>query len=348
MLAFILRYPISSFIAISIHLIILASFVYASLSQPEVLKISLNVEENTEIKPQVKLTEPMQTFAVDGSLVQKKLAQLKQQEEAKNLVQKQLEQQTEKEKKLLAELKIKQQTEKKRADAERKKADAEQKRAEIERRKATEAKRLAEIEKQKVVAQTKRADAEKIRAEQAKKAAEQADKQRKEADLKVAEAKKQREAEEARTQKLQVEIKQRAEEKKRLEQQALVARMQQEQEQEEANLQRRLAEAAADKRAKVKKNEMKNLREAYISSIAARVKNNWRTAARVSPNAQCEISIVQTRKGEIVSVKVLNCNDDASEQFKKDAVNAVYRSAPLPEPPIEELFERHIQFIFKP
>ncbi len=342
MFAFIARYPISSFFALLLHVVIFASFVSASLSdEPEVVKVSLVGDDTEAIRPPIKQMEPMRTFAVDSSLVQKQLALLKEQEKAKVLSQKQLEQQVVDDKKRLADLQRQQQTEARRAEEARKKATAEQ-------RKATEAKRLADIERQKVVVQKKRAEEEERRAEQARKATQLAEKQRKEADLKVADAQKQREAEEARTKHLQAEIKQRVAEKQQLEQQTAVARKQREQAEAEAKLQRQLAAADATKRANIRQQEMANLREAYIASIRARVISNWRTVARISPHAQCTLSITQTRKGEIVRAEVLNCTPETSPQFKRDAVNAVRRSAPLPPPQMEELFESDIKFIFKP
>jgi colicin import membrane protein len=93
---------------------------------------------------------------------------------------------------------------------------------------------------------------------------------------------------------------------------------------------------------------MQNLREVYISNIASAVKLNWKTVARISEKARCTISITQTPTGNVSSVQVHACNKYATSTFKKDAEKAVYRSQPLPKPPVKELFERKIDFIFKP
>lgn len=341
MWAFILRYPMSSFTALFIHLIVVAGFVYSSFSQPEAVKVSLDIGEEETISPKVKFTEPLRTFAVDSAIVQKQLALLKEQEQTRQDERQKLEQQTAEEKKHLASLERQQQVAKKKAEEQRKKA-------EVERRKADESRRIAEAEKQKVVEQRKRVAEETHKAEQAQKAASLAEKQRQEADLRVIEAKKQREDEEARTKKLQAEIQQRATEKERLERQALIARMQREQEEEEASLQRQLAAEEAGKRAKVKEREIANLKEVYISSISAKVRGNWRTAARISPNAACDIKVVQTNNRDIISVNVLNCTAEATEQFKRDAERATLRSSPLPKPPYGVDVINNITFRFVP
>lgn len=348
MMSFIKRHPLSVFAAILLHLVVFLGFTLADLLKPQVLKVNLDSADNTPFKPVIEMTEPLKTFAVDASVVQEQLALLKQVEADKALAQKRLEERTQTEKQRLEDLKQKQAEEQKKTDAARQQAEAAKKIADAESRKAEESKRLAEIEKQKVQAQQERTLVEQKKAEQAKKETEIAEKKRNEAQLKIAEAQKQRQAEEEKTKQLKAEIEKKEVEKKKLEQQALVAKLQKEQEEEEAELRRALEAEASQKRAAIKSKEMQNLKETYVSSIAAKVKDNWRTAAKVSPDAQCDIAIVQTLTGDITSVKILNCNALANEQFRKDAEKAVYRSAPLPAPPVKELFERHIQFNFKP
>lgn len=351
MMNFIQRHPWAIFLAFLLHVVVLLVFTFADLIKPEVLKVTLDSSEKSEnslIQPQLEMQEPLKTFAVDSTVVQEQLALLKQVEAEKVLNQQRLEERTVTEKQRLAELKQKQVEEQKKADTARQQAEASQRVAEVEARKAEESKRLAEIEKQKVQAQQERTLVEQKKAEQAKKETEIAEKQRNEARLKIAEAQKQRQVEEDKTKVLKAEIEKKEVEKKKLEQQSLVAKLQKEQEEEEADLRRTLEAEASKKRATLKAKEMKSLKETYVSSIAAKVKDNWKTAAKVAPDAQCDIAIIQTQTGEITSVKILNCNALANDQFRKDAEKAVYRSAPLPAPPVKELFERHIQFNFKP
>lgn len=348
MLNFIIRHPISTLTALILHVFILAGFAYSSFSKPEVLKVTLQGDDSQPIQAKIQQSEPMKTFAVDGQTVQRQLAMLKQKEAQKLAEQRQLVQKTQDEKKRLAQLKRQQKAEKQRADNERKKAQAEKRKAEAAQRQAAEAKRLAKQAEQKVTAQKQQVLEEKRKARLAREEALLAEKKRAEASRNAAEAKRQRALEEEKKKHLLAEIEQKSAQKKQLEKEALAAKMQQELQAEEAALQRQLDKEEAQQRAELKQREMKSLKETYVSSISAKVKDNWRTAAKVSPKAQCELDIIQTEQGNITSVKVLNCNKDASAQFKKDAEKAVYRSQPLPAPPVEELFERHIQFIFKP
>ena len=321
MFAFITRHPVSTALAIALHILIAVGLVYSSFQEEDILKVKLNGEASESEQMPIKQIQPMKTFAVEA--------------------QKRLKRQTEAEKRHLAKLQQEQREEQKKAEAERRKTLAEQ-------RKAKEAKRLAEIERQKVLAEQKRAQEAKRNAEQAKKEALLAEKKRQEAKKLVAEAQQKRQQEEVKKKALEEQIKQHNAEKKRLEAEALQAKLRQEQLQQESALQRQLEEEEARKRQAAKQKEMLSLRETYISSIAASVKDNWRTAAKVSEKAECVLSITQTPKGMISSVKVEKCNKFTNEQFKKDAEKAVYRAEPLPAPPIKELFERHIKFIFSP
>lgn len=332
MISFIFRHPISVFWAILIHMVLLVLLVNAPDNQPEFIKVSLvDKAQQTET---VKHTQPMKTFAVDSELVNLRIAKIKQQEEAKLQQQKDLEKQTDTERKRLANIQEKQRIAQKKLARERKKAQ--------------DAKKKADIEKQKQIVQHNRTLAEKKKTEQAIKEAKLAEKKRLVANEKVAEAKKERKKEELKAKQIALEIKKRNAEKKKLEAETLQARLLKEQEEEEALLQRELAKEASQERKIAKAKEMQNLKSVYISNIASTVKSNWRTSARISDKAECTLSIVQTPEGNVTSVKVHSCNKFASKIFKNDAEKAVYRSQPLPKPPVEELFERNINFIFKP
>ncbi|KUJ74989.1 protein TolA [Thiomicrospira sp. XS5] len=341
MFAFIIRHPLALSAAVLLHVVIAIGLVFGSFDDEPILKVSLQSDSEEAEITQVKQIEPMKTFAVDSALVKEQLAKIKQQDAAKRKEQEELKKRSEAEKRRLAALK-QQQVEEKR------KAELAQKQALAEKRRAEEAKRQAQIEKQRVEAEQKRAAEAKRLAEQAKKEAQLAEKKREEAKKRVAEAEKKRQAEEAKKLALQEQIKQQNAEKKRLEEAALQARLQKEQQEAESALQQQIAAEEARRRQTAKEKELKSLRDTYISSIAASVKDNWRTAAKVSDDAQCVLSITQTPKGMISGVKVEECNKFANEQFKKDAVKAVYRAEPLPAPPVKELFERNIKFIFNP
>lgn len=340
MFAFIFRHPIALFFALVLHLGFAAGLMWETFSVDNVMQVSIDEGETSET-PQVTEIEPLKTFTVDSALVKQQMAKIKQDEAQKLAEQRRLKQQSIEEKRRLEQLK-KQQL------LEQQKAEQQKRIAEAEARKADEAKRLAEIERQKTLAEQKRTQQAQRESAKAQKEAMLAEKKREEAQQRVAEAEAQRKAEEAKKLALQKKIEQQAAEKKRLEAEALQARLRKEQDDAELERQQQIAAEEAKKRQLAKQRELKNLRETYVSSIAAKVKDNWRTAANVSEKAQCVLSITQTPAGKISGVTVEKCNKFADKQFIKDAKNAVYRAEPMPAPPIEELFERNIKFVFKP
>lgn len=339
MIKFIVKHPIAVLLALLLHVTIVVAF-NIQWNEPEAIKVSSQGSEPQEIK-QIAQIEPMKTFTVDASQVQAQLTKLKADQEAKRLEQKLLAAKTDKERLELKELQKKQQLEKAKAEKAKRQAEEQKRKAAIERKKTEEAKRLALLEK-------KKADAERKKAEKAKQAALDAEKKTKEAKQKTAIAEKQRLEEEKKTKALEKELANKAKEKLALEKAAIEAKKQREKQEAAAALQRQLDEEASEQRAAQKRKQMLSLRENYISSITAKVKDNWRTPARISPDAQCDLKITQSPGGNITSVKVLNCNKDATEQFKDAAEKAVYRAEPLPAPPVKELFEREITFEFKP
>ena len=345
MIKFIKKYPFSVLLSILLHIAIVLFFTI-KWSESEVIKVTMEGEDIEQVKTIDKVTEvaklaPMKTFAVDSSQVQEKLAKIKAEQEAREKEQEMLKQLTAQEKERLKQLQKQQKAEQAKAEQAKKQAEAEQRKVRAEREKIAEAKRLAAAEK-------KKAEAERKKAEEAKQAALDAKKRSELEEQKAKKAEQQRLAEEKKKKSLEQELAKKAEEKKAIEQATLEAKLKQEQEQAEAELQRQLAEEAAAQRAVQKRKQMATLRETYISSITAKVKDNWRTPARISPNAQCDLKITQSPQGSITSVKVLNCNNEASRQFQQAAEKAVYRAAPLPQPPVPELFERQITFEFKP
>lgn len=322
MIKFIRKHPVSVFLSLLLHVLIIVIFA-VKWSESEKVKVSLNTQgQNAQIKDvkQIAKAEQLKTFAVDSTQVKEKLAQIKAEQEARLKEQEMLKQLTQKERERLKEL---------------------QKKQSAEKVKAEKAKKLAEAER-------KKADEARKKAEKAKLAAAEAEKQRKVEKAKAKQAEQQRLAEEKKKQQIEAEVARKAEEKKALEKAAADAKKLKEQQEREAALQKQLAEEAAEQRAEQKRKQLLSLRQTYISSITARVKDNWRTPAKISPNAQCDLKITQTPKGTITSVKVLNCNSEANRQFQQAAEKAVYRAQPLPQPPVPELFEREITFEFKP
>jgi len=209
---------------------------------------------------------------------------------------------------------------------------AEKRRIAEEKRKAVEAKRRAEEARKKAEAERKRKAAEKRRQEALKKkqAAEKArlaalEKQRKiEAERKAAEeAKKKAEAERKRRE-AEEQAKREAALKKQLEAEA--KRLEQEQQQ-------------------YRSARLSRLQDQYVADITNKVQRNWLRPPD-SHGTLCSVVIRQIPGGEIIGVQVTDCDGDVA--FKRSVEAAVRKASPLPQPPEKELFQREIEFVFRP
>ncbi len=346
MLSFISRHPISVILALILHICIAVLITYEWHDSTESSNTAVQGEEESAAHEQrqnnkiVKI-EPLKTFAVDSALVKQQIERIKAVESAKKREHEQLAAKTDKERQHLKQLQLRQKDEQAKADQATKRTAEQMLKTEAERKKTEEAKRLANLEK-------KKADSERAKAQKAKKASLLAEKERQLANEKTALAQKQRQVEEEKKQALILEIARKDKENKALAIEAEKAKVIQAQASAAAELQRQLDQESAAQRATQKRQQLLSLRQTYISSISAKVKDNWRTPARISPEAQCDLRITQTPTGSVTSVRIVNCNSHASKQFKDAAEKAVYRSEPLPAPPVKELFERVITFEFKP
>ncbi len=342
MLAFIKRHPISVSLSIVLHILVVGFFTY-QWKDSDAIKVSLTGEKVDSIKEITQVArneplEPMKTFAVDSSQVQERLEKIKAEQAQRKLEQQNLKKLTQQEKERLKQLQKKQAAEKAKAEKAKRLAEKEKKKAEAQRKKTEQAKQQAKREKEK-------AEAARKKAEQANKVAAEAEKRSQQEKEKAKQAEQKRIAEEKKKKELEKELAKKSEEKKALEKAAEDAKREKDRQVAERRLQEQLAKEEAAKRAAQKR---RSQRETYISSITAKVKDNWRTPARISPNAQCDLKITQSSKGMITSVNVTNCNKEATRQFQQAAEKAVYRAEPLPAPPVPELFERVITFEFKP
>jgi colicin import membrane protein len=184
----------------------------------------------------------------------------------------------------------------------------EQERAEqLRRERETEEQRLEEIKKQR----EQEEEAERLRVAEQAKAVELAAKQKKEQDAKAT-AEKKRKADESRLKK-----------------------------EREAELKRRLAEEERRDAA-----VGAGLLEQYIAQIQARVQRNWNRPVTARPGINCVVHVTQVPGGEVVGVRVGECNGDDSVRASIEA--AVLKASPLPEPPDPALFERNLRLEFKP
>ena len=210
------------------------------------------------------------------------------------------------------------------------------------------------VDERRIEAEARRLDeAEKERARQAqeqREQAEQARRQREEEQQRLEDLKQQREAEEKlaqeREQKEQ-EAKRQADEAKRQQQAKAAAdkkRKQQEAKQRqdsEAELKRRMAEEERRSAA-----EDSGQLAQYVAQIQARIQRAWIRPPSAREGLRCIVNVTQVPGGEVVGVKLGECNGD--EAVRQSIEAAVYRASPLPEPPDPALFERNLRLEFKP
>ncbi len=224
---------------------------------------------------------------------------------------------------------------------------------EEERRKQIEEKeRQAELERQALLAEEKRlAELEKKQQEEKRRQAEA---------KRLAEVKKREEAE--KKQKEALEAKRAAEEKKRIEQEkkkeaekrrlAEEAKRKKEKEAIEAEAKRKAEEEKIKREAELQRQRvaeqrrLQSLRGEYINMIAQHVERYWRRPPSAKPGLSCTVKVKQIPGGEVISARVDICNGDLVVHRSIEA--AVLRASPLPVPPDPALFDRNLEFTFKP
>jgi len=203
-------------------------------------------------------------------------------------------------------------------------------------------------------------DEKKIQAEleKIKQAEDKKKKKEKTAEKKARDLEKKRKLEEQRLAKLRKE--QEAEKKSQM-------KLAQEKEAKEKELERikseRLAQekALADAEAKQKaeaiareqaaldaerQKQLSSLRGQYIADITNKVERNWIKPASARQGLSCVVNVKQIPGGEVIDVRVTRCIGD--EVFRRSVETAVRRSSPLPVPPDPSVFDREIEFNFKP
>lgn len=220
-------------------------------------------------------------------------------------------QRRERDARLAQERRRQEQAEQREREQEQEQRRAEQQRAERER--VAEQSRLAEQKRLKEAAALKQKADQERRQQQAEQA-------------RVARAEQQRQAAEA--EKRAAESRRKAEAERR-------------QAQTRADLARQMAEeeellAAADS----------GLLDQYAEVIRQKVERNWIRPASARPGISCVVLVKQIPGGDVVDVRVTECNGDAAVVRSIEA--AVLRSSPLPPPPDPKLFDRSLRFEFRP
>ena len=88
------------------------------------------------------------------------------------------------------------------------------------------------------------------------------------------------------------------------------------------------------------------LLDQYAEVIRQKVERNWIRPPGARAGLDCVVNVKQIPGGEVVDVRVGQCNGDAAVIRSIEA--AVLRSSPLPAPPDATLFDRSLRFEFKP
>lgn len=208
-----------------------------------------------------------------------------------------------------------------RAAEDKRQAAAEKRRAEEARRKAAEETKRKAAEKARLVEQKKKQEAEKARlAEQEQQRKIEAEKQRK-----AAEERKRAEAERKR---LEEEAQKRQESEGKLKQ-AMAAE----------------AERLAQEQQRYHQQQLQSVRQQYVADIQNKVERNWRRETG-SRGSHCRVLIHQIPSGEVVDVRLAECDGDVA--FQRSVEAAVRKASPLPLPSDPEVFDREIEFVFEP
>ena len=84
----------------------------------------------------------------------------------------------------------------------------------------------------------------------------------------------------------------------------------------------------------------------YQAQIRSRIERAWIRPPNARTGLSCEVRITQVPGGEVVGVRVGNCNGDESVRQSIEA--AAYRASPLPLPADPSLFDRNLLVTFKP
>ena len=230
--------------------------------------------------------------------------------------------------------KIKQAEEKKRNQkvAQKNKLDREVKKAREQRKK--EEKRLANLKlkeknRKKELAKKEKSERDKKKKELAKlkKQQEELVNKRKAEQKKLADIEKKRKAAEN-------EVK-----KKKLAAEANARRKEQEAEMRQQMLaeERRMAKQSAANQ---------KLLAQYVYQIQRKVEINWNAPASMTKGWSCEVLVMQNRFGEVQNVQMKKCT--GSEAFKSTVERAVRKASPLPEAPNNDIFEKKLNFVFRP
>lgn len=137
--------------------------------------------------------------------------------------------------------------------------------------------------------------------------------------------------------------------KKEIEKQLVVKAKKFKEEQKKYALTKQTQLEYEQKRKRVQKTVMDELKVNYINQIASRVRSQWRYQGG-KDYWSCEVHILQDEGGNVKKVDLQSCNIDNKSKVKsfKNAIKrAVNKASPLPAAPDKSIFERKIIFYFR-
>lgn len=221
-------------------------------------------------------------------------------------------------------------------EAERRKREEEERQRQAELEAEHQRQQEQQAQKQREAEQRQQAEAEARRQTEleAKQKAEAAAEARRKA-----EAETRKKAELEARKKAELEAKRKAEAEARRKQAEEEARRKAEAEQRarEQALQEALAMEERER-------ELNPLRDAYSNAISQQISRNWLRPPGISDDLKCEVLVVQLPDGNVTSARITKSSGNTI--FDESVIKAIYKAAPLPQPPSPEVFQRELEVNF--
>jgi len=293
-------------------------FFFLSIAVHVILLVIVTVSLSDHSSPKLPVTKKVDTVkavVIDASVVKQEIQKIKQAEEKK----------------------------KNQKVAQQQKLDRQAKKAREQRKK--EEKRLADLKlkekkRKQDLAKKEKSERDKKKKELAKLKQQQEElvNKRKAEQKKLADIEKKRKAAEAEAKKKKLAAEAEAK-KQKLAAEANARRKEQEAEMRQQMLaeERRMAKQSAANQ---------KLLAQYVYQIQRKVEINWNAPASMTKGWACEVLVEQNRFGEVLNVQMKKCT--GSEAFKSTVERAVRKASPLPEAPNNDIFEKKLNFVFRP
>ena len=90
--------------------------------------------------------------------------------------------------------------------------------------------------------------------------------------------------------------------------------------------------------------ELNPLRSAYSAAIAQQIARNWLKPPDISSDLKCEALVTQLPDGSVTGARITKSSGNAT--FDESVIKAIYKAAPLPQPPTAEVFEKELEIGF--